>query len=248
MTTASADDQIRLLELQGIDTGLDQLEHRLRTLPERVAMAERDAQIVVLRDRLVAAETEVGDLERAVRRAEAEVETVRTRSTKDEELLISGTITSPKQLEELQHEVASLARRCADLEDAELVVMEQLESATAHKAQVEQELATVVLARSEAEAEVAEAERQATGQRFASGERRSALVAGLPTDLLSLYEKVRADHSGVGAARIHRGRCEGCRMELPPSDLARIRTAEPDVVLRCEECRRILVRTPESGL
>jgi len=248
MTTASADDQIRLLELQGIDTGLDQVAHRLRTLPERAARTECDAQNVVMGDRLVAAETEVGDLERAVRRAEAEVETVRTRSRKDEELLISGAIASPKQLEELQHEVASLARRCADLEDAELVVMEQLESATTHQAQVEQELATVTLARSEAESGVVEAERQATGERFASGERRVALVASLPADLVSLYEKVRADHSGVGAARIHRGRCEGCRIELPPSDLARIRTAEADVVLRCEECRRILIRTPESGL
>jgi len=248
MTTASADDQIRLLELQGIDTGLDQVAHRLRTLPERAAMTECDAQIVVLRDRLVAAESEVGDLEGAVRRAEAEVETVRTRSRKDEELLISGAITSPKQLEELQHEVASLARRCADLEDAELVVMEQLESATTHQAQVEQELAAVHLTRSEAESAVAEVERQAAGERFASGERRVALVASLPADLVSLYEKVRADHSGVGAARIHRGRCEGCRIELPPSDLARIRTAEADVVLRCEECRRILIRTPESGL
>ncbi|MFZ8926138.1 MAG: zinc ribbon domain-containing protein, partial [Candidatus Nanopelagicales bacterium] len=71
---------------------------------------------------------------------------------------------------------------------------------------------------------------------------------GLPTDLLALYDKLRADNGGIGAAALHRGRCEGCRIELTPVDLGRIREAPETEVIRCEECRRILVRTPESGL
>ena len=82
---------------------------------------------------------------------------------------------------------------------------------------------------------------------WVAGERRSVL-ADIPADLLALYEKLRADHNGVGAAALRQRRCEGCRMELTPTDIGRIRDAAPDAVLRCEECRRILVRTPESGL
>ncbi|MDQ5975513.1 MAG: uncharacterized protein QG661_2722, partial [Actinomycetota bacterium] len=77
---------------------------------------------------------------------------------------------------------------------------------------------------------------------------RAALVEGIPADLLSLYDKIRADHGGIGAAPLHRGRCEGCRMVLPPNEIEALRAAPPDAVLRCEECRRILVRTDESGL
>ena len=77
---------------------------------------------------------------------------------------------------------------------------------------------------------------------------RSALAEGIPADLLGLYDRIRGDHGGVGAARLHRGRCEGCHMDLPPNEIEALREAAADAVLRCEECRRILVRTAESGL
>ena len=80
------------------------------------------------------------------------------------------------------------------------------------------------------------------------GSERTKVLPDPPADLLALYDKLRADHNGVGAAALHQRRCEGCRMELTPIDIGRIREAAPDEVLRCEECRRILVRTPESGL
>jgi uncharacterized protein len=43
-------------------------------------------------------------------------------------------------------------------------------------------------------------------------------------------------------------RCGGCQLELNNVDMSRIKAAPEDEVLRCEECRRILVRTAESGL
>jgi hypothetical protein len=52
----------------------------------------------------------------------------------------------------------------------------------------------------------------------------------------------------VGAALLRGGRCGGCRLELSGSERARVKAAPPDEVMRCEECRRIMVRTAESGL
>ena len=248
MSTAEAQDQLTLLELQRVDTSLDRIEHRLLTLPARTELRAAEVTLAELRDRIVASEAEVGDLERAVRKAEAEVDTVRTRAERDEQLLISGSITSPKQLEELQHEVASLARRRSDLEDVELEVMEQLESAVAHRNSLGVDFAEVELVRATAETAIADAEMLAAAERSIATTQRAALSTAVPADLLSLYERVRADHGGVGAAALSRGRCEGCQMQLPPSDIERFRAAESNVVLRCEECRRILVRTPESGL
>jgi predicted nucleic acid-binding Zn-ribbon protein len=101
--------------------------------------------------------------------------------------------------------------------------------------------------------EAAAAERDAAwsdadrDREWVAGE-RGKVVTEIPADLLTLYDKLRVDHNGVGAAALHQRRCEGCRMELTPTDLNRLRDAAPDSVLRCEECRRILVRTPESGL
>ena len=85
-------------------------------------------------------------------------------------------------------------------------------------------------------------------ERAASAARRSSIASEIPADLLGLYEKIRADAGGVGAAHLHRGQCEGCRLQLPPHELERARSAPSSEVIRCEECRRILVRTEESGL
>ena len=73
-------------------------------------------------------------------------------------------------------------------------------------------------------------------------------VIGSAADLVALYEKVRVANGGTGAAALRQRRCGGCQLELNPVELQRIRLAPSDEVLRCEECRRILVRTPESGL
>ncbi|MGD9955164.1 MAG: zinc ribbon domain-containing protein [Candidatus Nanopelagicales bacterium] len=240
--------QLRLLDLQALDARLDQIEHRRRSLPQIAQIAELEARWGGVRDRVVAGETEVSDLERAMAKAETDVEQVRQRAAKDQELLLSGRVGSAKELENLQREVESLARRQSDLEDAELEVMEKLEDARAALATVtaERDGITAEIDRLKAERDAAWAEGDRDKEWVAA--ERVKVVPDIPADLLALYDKLRADHNGVGAAALHQRRCEGCRMELTPTDLGRIREAAPDAVLRCEECRRILVRTPESGL
>ena len=241
--------QLRLLDLQALDARLDQIAHKRRTLPQLATIADLEGRLAALRDRIVAAETEVDDLERAQAKADSDVEQVRVRAAKDQELLASGRVGSAKDLENLQHEVASLARRQSDLEDVELEVMEKLEDArSAHSAcsspSARAARASSTAAQAERDAAWSDSDRDAE---WVGGE-RSSVAPQIPGDLLALYEKLRADHNGVGAAALHQRRCEGCRMELTPTDIGRIRDAAPDEVLRCEECRRILIRTGESGL
>ena len=126
---AAASDQLRLLDVQALDTRLDQLAHR-RADPARARRAGR------ARDRagrrcatsIVGAETEESDLARELTKAEGDVDQVRARAERDQKRLDSGQVSSPKELESLQHEIATLARRQADLEDVVLEIMERLES------------------------------------------------------------------------------------------------------------------------
>ena len=240
--------QQRLLELQAVDSRLDQIDHQRRSLPALAVIAELDAQLSVLGDRIIAAETEVTDLQRAATKAETDVEQVRARSDRDQELLNSGRITASKELENLQHEVASLARRQTELEDVELEVMEQLEGAREYLSGLTAERDVLLARRAVAidERDVAFAKADAESVDLRAD--RAAIAPHIPAELSALYEKLRADNAGVGAAALRQRRCEGCRMELTPIDIGRIREAAEDEVLRCEECRRILIRTAESGL
>ena len=241
-------DQWRLLDLQALDSRVDQLAHRRRTLPEHAAIAELAVRRDEVRDLLVAAQTEDGDIGREQAKAEADVDQVVSRAARDQQRLDAGRVGSPKELEALQHEIASLARRQAELEDGVLEIMERRESAQSRAAELAAERDSIVARMAELEsardaacAEIDEEAARLTGE-------RAALGGSIPAELVALYEKIRAQNGGVGAAALRRGRCEGCRLELSTTDLSDMRTKPDDVVIRCEDCRRILVRVTDSGL
>ncbi|MGZ4599126.1 zinc ribbon domain-containing protein [Oryzihumus sp.] len=239
--------QWRLLDLQALDTRLDQIAHRKATLPELKELAALEVQTGALDSELVRARTAHGDVQREVAKAEADVQLVRDRAARDQARLDSGQGTA-KDLQALQHEVASLARRQGELEDVELEVMERAEALEARVRELEAARAelTVKVDALEAARDKALADLDAEAAQVSAN--RANVVPGVGEDLVALYEKIRANSGGVGAAALHQRRCEGCRLELNQVDINRIAAAADDEVLRCEECRRILVRTSESGI
>jgi len=245
---ASPEAQLRLLELADLDTELSRLDHRRRTQPEIAELAQLGERAAKVRDAITIADTNLSDLDRELSRAERDVEQVRVRIDRDNERLNAGQVSNARELESLQSEVASLRRRQSDLEEGVLELMEKREAAQALRDGAAAEGETVaadtasVTARSDlALGEINELEAKAQTA-------RASVVAGLPDDLLALYDRVRAQSGGLGAAPLRRGQCLGCRVQLSTVDLNEIRAAAPDEVVRCEECRRILVRVEDSGL
>jgi predicted nucleic acid-binding Zn-ribbon protein len=240
-------DQQRLLELAAEDVALSQLAHRRRTLPE-VAAAEAAAESErTFAADVVRAETEVRDLGREVKRMESDVETVRQREAKDQRLLDSGSV-SAKEMTNLQHELESLKRRQADLEDQELELMERLEVAETAlaTARTGQEKAAGDRARAEQLRDDALADIADDTARHEAA--RTEIAGGVPEQLLALYERIRTQTGSTGAAMLRARQCQGCRLELYGNELSAVRNADPHEVVRCENCGRILVRTAESGL
>jgi uncharacterized protein len=245
---AAPDDQLRLLDLQALDSALDRLGHRRRTLPELAEIEDLRARTTRLADDVILLETEDSDLGREQSKVDADVEQVRVRTQRDQQRLDSGQVGSPKELENLQSEIESLHRRQSELEDIELEVMEKREVVQTRLDELrrEREHATLTLNETEQRRDMTWAEIDAETDKTTT--QRAELAGSLPSELTDLYEKVRGSSAGVGAAALHRGRCEGCHLQLNTTDLNRIREADADEVLRCEECRRILVRTADSGL
>jgi uncharacterized protein len=246
VVTAAPQDQWRLLDVQDQDTRLEQLAHRARTLPEHAELGQLEQRMAAVGDELVTARTAADDVSRELGKAESDVDLVRQRAVRDQSRLDSGQ-GSAKDLQALQHEVASLAQRQAVLEDVQLEVMERLERAEAAVTGLESERDGLQVRHGEVTGRRDTALGAIDEEASAVRRVRDDAAAGLPADLLALYEKLRA-HSGTGAARLRARRCEGCRIELTAVDLGRFRTADENAVLRCEECGRILVRTPDSGL
>ena len=224
-----------------LDAELSRLDHRRRVLPENAEFERAQQRDGELRDELATLEATGSDLTRDQAKAERDVDQVRTRIERDRARLDAGQVSSPKELENLQSEIVSLERRQGDLEEVVLEVMERLEEVIRRSDELSTEQTALTGQMKEIaarrDAAFAEIDEQAGKARDA----RDGIAADLPEDLLALYDRLRAQHT-VGAAVLRNGRCEGCHLTLNTVDLGRIRAAPPDEVLRCEECRRILVR------
>lgn len=234
--------------MQELDARLDALRHQLATIPEAALLAELTARREQVDGAARDLRVEVADLTTEQKRADADVEQVKARRERDQTMIDAGAVADPKALQRMLGELESLQRRISDLEDVEIEVMERLETAQAS------------LTERTAELEKLDRDIEALGHTRAhkAGEldqevaavaaERKITASGVPADLLALYEKLREQKGGVGAAALRRRECTGCRLSLNPSDLAAIAAAPADDVIRCEECSRILIRTGESGL
>lgn len=245
MVTVDPADQRRLLEVQALDTRLDQLDHARATLPEAARAAELETLVATLRDDVVLLRTKVSDLDRELQRAENDVQAVRTRAERDRARLDAGQ-GSAKDLLGMQHELESLARRQADLEDVELEVMERREEQAGLLGVTEERLASA-----QAELTAAESARNARlaelhSARLAVEDDRQAAAVGLPEAMMKVYVRLR-DRLGSGVATLAEGRCDGCRMPMAPSEVHGLMQRPADEMLRCPECERILVRPESTG-
>jgi uncharacterized protein len=240
--------QLRLLDLQTVDTTLARLGHRRQSLPEHGVIAGLQTRRSALASDLIAAETTISDLELEQAKAENDLEPVRERLSRNQARIANGTVADPKALSSMVEEVSHLKKRITDLEDAELDVMEQMETAIARQQtlrtqieQVDDDLGDTI---AERDRQLAKLDGEMGGLRA----ERADLEPLIPPNLLTLYDRIGASHGGVGAAELRQRRCTGCQLEINAADLRAFSAAAEDEVLRCEECGRILVRTPQSGL
>jgi uncharacterized protein len=240
--------QLALLGLQELDSRADQLRHQRETLPELAEIASLTTSRGELDGRRRDAQIAVDDLTAEQAKVDADVEQVKSRRVRDQDRMDQGLITSPKDLERMQGELESLQRRITTLEDEELEVMARLEDAQRDL----DSLTEQVTAADERLAELGEARDTRTEELDDHlkkvAEERGPAAAAIPGDLMALYDRLRGSKGGVAVGALRARECSGCRLALDASELASIRAAAPDEVIRHEECQRILVRTPESGL
>src|SRR6266540_2065940 len=123
-----------LLAVQELDTHLDQLAHRLETLPVRTALAELDSKGARLDGLLAEVDGRRALLVREQTKLDDEVQSLKARAAQADKQLYSGTTNNPRELQALQDDIASIQRRISRVEDDELEVMEALEPVDAERA------------------------------------------------------------------------------------------------------------------
>jgi len=230
-----------LLTVQDHDTATDRLRHRRATLPELSELAsvgDRLAQVEVSLAEITGRRDEVA---RREKRLDDEIAAVSAKMKEVKSLLYSGTVSAIRELQAMEAEVEALTRRRSALEDELFEAMEEREPLDAGVAALDDERRQLDAEGSRLHALVAEAQAALDSELALEQEARAKAAAGLPPDLAALYEQLRARSDGVGAARLVNGRCGGCHLALPATEVDRLRRQSSDVPQRCEQCARILV-------
>jgi uncharacterized protein len=230
-----------LLEVQAHDTKLDQLRHQLAVLPERAAREQAAAAVAEAEQRIAAVGAERAELAREQKRIDDEVELLRDKRDGFDKKLYGGTVSNPRELQDLQEEIDALGRRIVHLEDTELEVMEQVEPLDASLAELAQVAEQGRAALADAEERLVTASAELDGAIAAENDERTAAAAAIEPGLVAHYDQLRSGLGGVGIARLVGSQCGGCHLGLSAMEVARIRKLPPGELVHCEECGRILV-------
>lgn len=229
----------RLLALQDTDTAIDRLRARRRAL-------EQGTELAAVRSTADAAEARLGELRlrldelgRDQMRFEHEIDSMTQKEQAEQTRMYDGSIVNAKELEALQHEIASIRKRRSDREDELLALMELREQLEADAAVAEREMTTRRTEAEEAAGAAGEELDRVDADLAARGAEREAIAPEIEPDVLELYEDLRRLKKGIGAAALVDGVCQACHEQLSAVELDRVKRAEG--IRRCEHCRRILI-------
>jgi len=238
---ASPEQQSLIFELQLLDNEIMQANTKLKSLPEIEQLLHIDKRIAAATEELSTVKAEADQIALELRRGEVDVETVTDRIKKDEARLSSGNAT-PKELEQLQHEVGTLKKRQEALEEIELEIMVRSEAITARTNTLTTDLASLETLKAEINQRLTIASGEINTVISNKKSDRDLVGAKIEKPLLDLYEKIRTASGGVAAAALVGNKCNGCNLAINAVEMERIKSLAKDELLRCEECRRILVR------
>jgi predicted nucleic acid-binding Zn-ribbon protein len=223
-----------LRELQTVDTARDQAQTRLAQIRHQWGRREPlDAAIAVEQEATSTLrhwETEQQDLE-------LEVGKMRAKLKADTDKLYSGR-GSPRELQDLSHEVDQDARQVSDREDRLLAVFDEVDAAqkTAQQATARREEIETAWKR--------EQERLAQGRRELEAEiarltaQRDQIAAQSDPVGLRQYESLRRSKGGLAVVAVQQRTCQACRITLPSSEEQKARTSND--LVTCNSCGRIL--------
>ncbi len=238
---ASPSDQRQILDVAAFDQRTTGLNHKAQVLAEHALLASVSIKSHNARDLRIGAQTELSDVKRELLRAEADVEQIVMRITRDEARLNGGS-ASPKELEQLQHEVGTLGVRRAELEEVELEVMMRIDEINSRISELSAQEASFATEIADLEIRKENALAAFNSELESIATERAATLSTVAPDFIALYEKIRTSNNGTGAAALIAGACNGCHLSINAVELKRISDVAEDEVIRCEECRCILVR------
>jgi len=227
-----------LYRLQQVDSQIDQIQARLKAIQETL---ENDLELKAATERCNASDKKYKDAELALKLAEAEVQKQRIKIEQADASLYGGHVHNPKELQDLQKDVASLKRHLETLEERELEAMILVESAEKELQLAQTELDRVVSNRGDQSRDLTKESESLHKHRERLASERSAIMGNLANQMVRIYDQLRQQRRGIAVTTLNDGSCAACGTTLTQSQQQNARSTSQ--LFNCPTCGRILYAT-----
>lgn len=224
-----------LYRLQQVDSQIDQVQSRLTAIRQTL---ENDEELRVVNDRFSAAEDKLKNTERLLKQSELEVEKQRIKIQQIEASLYGGLVHNPKELQDLQKDVASLKRHLETLEERELEAMDVAETAEKEMLNAQTELERIKEDRGGQLLELTQESDALNKNLERLFSERSAVMKDIEMSTIQQYDQLRKQRRGIAVTTINDGSCTSCGTTLTQSLQQSARSATQ--LFNCPSCGRIL--------
>lgn len=201
-------------------------------LEENTALQQAQTTVEDIQNQLRPKETRMADLN-------LEIKSVAEQTKQLSNQLYNGTVSNPKELEDIQGKIAERERRHEALEEELLETMIIVEDLQASLATATEQLSTIKAAwEAEHTALIQEARKLKAEYRALKTERGPAEEAVAPHNL-QRYNSLRKQKRGVAVAVLEGESCSGCRVAQTSNVVQQVRQGQE--IITCAGCGRILV-------
>jgi predicted nucleic acid-binding Zn-ribbon protein len=228
-------DSFHLFQLQKVDRQLDQIKNRLA---EITALLAGDEVVRQAREKFENQKSRYQSARQALKRIEDSVQDRQIKKEQSESSLYGGKVRNPKELQDLQNEVASIKRAIAHLEDQQIEAMIQFEEAEKSFRIGEEDLAKVLAKDVEQHASLLSEKEQLLHNEARLQKERSAITSQLTETVLNTYTQLRQQKRGTAVATVEDDACQACGNTLTPAKQQAARS--PQKMFYCPSCGRIL--------
>ena len=237
---AKVESQKLLIDLSAIDQMISKLDYQKKNHPQLMKITELTARVPSIEASIVENDSKLLEIKKEVSKAEIDVENISKRLEKDRERSSSNE-TSAKDLIQLQHEIGTLEARMKELEEVEIEFLEKVEDLDHKKLSLKSILIQVEQEISELNTAIKFDFAKANSEIALKVDERNNIISKIDDFLVELYKKIKLEH-GVGAGILNNGSCSSCQIQISPAEISNIRALDSEEVVRCENCRCILVR------
>ena len=231
----SMSNALTFYRLQQVDSRLDQIQSRLQSIQSAL---EDNAELKTARAQFEQAQTTLHAVEHRLKQAENDALAQRIKLEQAEASLYAGKIQNPKELKDLESDVASLKRRMGELEDIQLNIMLEIEG-TRESLQKAQGEFNAIHGKVISENAALQTEQESLQkERESVHAQRLATISGVDSASLTLYESLREKRRGVAVAVVSDNSCEVCGAAMTPGHAQSVRISNQ--LVHCPMCGRIL--------